>query len=71
MTRELAFLVGPLREIISRKTGWMEGETEEIFKGTLYGERLESSAVSVPSCRVGRIKTPGVSLPASETFNTV
>lgn len=27
------------------KTNWMEGEMEEILKGTLHGERLNASEV--------------------------
>lgn len=61
VTREVGFLFGLLREIISMKTGWMEGEMEEILKGTLYGERLQASADDVLTCHIGRIKIPGVS----------
>lgn len=37
VTQEPGFLFGLLREIITMKTDWMEGEREEILKGMLYG----------------------------------
>lgn len=60
MTREPGILFGLLREILTMKTDWMEGEMEEILKGMLYDERLCATAVYVLSDQIGRIKIPDV-----------
>lgn len=52
MTREPGFLFGLLREIVTMKTDWMEGEMEEILKGMLYDERLCATVVYVLSHHV-------------------
>lgn len=41
------------------KTGWMEGEMEEILKGTLCAERLYAAVAYVLSHHI-EMKIPGV-----------